>query len=98
MTSGMRMQRIELVFRDRRIAQSELDRHVVKPARCEAAIEMPQARNDHADHRRLDVGPRLVEHEEIETGALDDVDASKRLLARVETAELRVEARPDRRV
>src|SRR5580700_4918734 len=94
----MRMKRIELAFRDRRIAQSELDRHVVKPTGPEAAIEMAQAWNDDADHRGLDVGPRLIEHEEIEAGALDDVYAGQSLLARVEAAEFHIEVRPDRRL
>src|ERR1700747_1951685 len=97
MTSGMRMKRIEVAFRDRRIAQSEFYRHVVKPAGPETAIEMPQARNDDADHRRLDVGPGLIEHEEIEAGALGDVDAGQRLLAGIEAAEFHVEGRLDRR-
>ena len=90
--SGMRMKRIELAFRDRRVAQAELDRHVVKPAGPETAIEMAQARNDDADHRRLDVGPGLIEHQEIEAGALGDVHASQSLLARVEAAEFHIDA------
>src|SRR5580692_11803943 len=98
MTSGMRMKRIEVAFRDRRMAQSEFYRHVVKPAGPETAIEMPQARNDHADHRRLDVGPRLVEHKEIEARPLGDIDAGQRLRAGVETAEVPAEIRPHRRL
>src|SRR4029077_21053443 len=78
-------------------AQSEFYRHVVKPAGPETAIEMPQARNDDADHGRLDVGPGLIEHEEIEAGAFDDVDAGQSLLARIEAAEFHIEVRPDRR-
>ena len=60
------MKRVELVFRQRPVPQSELDRDIIKPARREAAIEMPQSRNDHPDDRDLDVGARLVENEEIE--------------------------------
>ena len=60
------MRRIELVFRQRPVAQSELDGNVVKSAGREAAIEMPQSRNDHADDRHLDVRARLIENEEIE--------------------------------
>ncbi len=60
------MNRIELVFRQRPVPQSELDRNVVKPAGREAAIEMPQSRNDHAYDRDLDIGTRLIEDEEIE--------------------------------
>src|ERR1700722_11837322 len=97
MTLSMRMKRIELAFRDRLVAQAELDRHVVKPARPETAIEMAQARNDDADHRRLDIGPGLIEHQEIEAGALGDVHASQSLLTRVEAAEFHIDLRPDRR-
>ena len=71
----MGMKRIELAFRQRPVPQSELDRNIVKPAGREAAIEMPQARNDHPDDRNLDVGPRLIEHEEIEARALGEIDA-----------------------
>ena len=60
------MKRIELVFRQRPVSQSELYRNIVKPARREAAIEMPQSRNDHPDDRDLDVGTRLIEDEEVE--------------------------------
>src|ERR1700720_3478420 len=82
--------RSELAFRQRPVAQSELDRNVVKPARREAAIEMPQSRNDHPDDRDLDVGPCLIEDEEVEASAPGDVDAGVDLLARVvERAELR---------
>ena len=73
MTSGMGVNRIELVFRQRPVAQSELYRNIVKPARREAAIEMPQSRNDHPDDRDLDVGTRLIEDEEIEALSLGDI-------------------------
>ena len=49
---------------------------------------MPQSRNDHADHRNLDVGTRLIEDKKIEALSLGDVDAGHHLLARVEPAEL----------
>src|ERR1700684_3978136 len=80
MISGMGMKRIELAFRDRRIAQSEFYRHVVKPAGRETAVEMAQSWNDHADHRRLDVRPRLIEHKEIEARPLGHVHAGPSLL------------------
>ena len=44
------MNRIELVFRQRPVSQSELYRNIVKPARPEAAIEMPHSRNSRNDH------------------------------------------------
>src|SRR5712672_4348125 len=93
--SGMRVDRIERAFRQRPIAQAELDRNVVKPARREAAIEMPQPRYDHADDRDLDVGARLVEDEEIEALALGETHAGGHLLARLETVESRVGGRWD---
>ena len=36
---------------------------------------MPQPRHDHPDDGDLNVGPRLVEHEEIEAGAPGDIHA-----------------------
>ena len=83
---------IELVFRQRPVPQSELDRNIVKPARREAAIEMPQSRNDHSDDRDVDVGTRLIEDEEVEARSLGEMHAGGHLLARIETAELRAEA------
>jgi hypothetical protein len=46
--SGVGVNRIELVFRQRPIAQSELYRNIVKTAGCETAIEMPQSRHKRA--------------------------------------------------
>src|SRR5262249_10736755 len=83
------MKRIELVFRQGSVSPSELDRDIVKPTRCEAAIEMPQSRDDHSSDRDLDIGARLIEDEEIETRALGHVHAGDHLLARVEIAEFR---------
>ena len=85
------------MFRQRPVAQSELDRDIVKPAGPELAIEMPQPRNDHAHDRRLDVGTRLIEDEEIEARALGETHAGLHLLARVELAEIRVGIGPDDR-
>src|SRR4051812_37286027 len=95
--SGLGVKRVELVFRQRPVAQSELDRNIVKPARREAAIEMPQPRNDHPHDRGLDVGTGLIEHEEIESCALDQVHAGGDLRARVELAKIRVEVGSDDR-
>src|SRR5258705_12836746 len=91
----MGVDRIELTFRQRPVAQSELDRDVVKPAWRETAIEMPQPRNDHADDRHLDVGARLVEDEEIEPRALGETHAGGHLLARLRTGESPVGGRWD---
>src|SRR6516162_2306197 len=95
--SGLGVKRIELAFRQRSVLPSELDRHVVKSARCEAAIEIPQSRNDHSGDRDPDVGARLIEDEEVEARALGEVHARGHLLARVETAELRAKVRSDGR-
>src|SRR6266566_6139636 len=96
-SSGLRMQRIEFLFGQRAIAPPELDRDIVKPAGREAAIEMPQSRNDHPDDRDLDIGARLIEDEEIEALPLGEVHAGGHVLARVETAEFRADVRSDDR-
>jgi hypothetical protein len=92
------VKRIELGFRQRPVLPSELHRDVVEPAGCEAAIEMPQARNDHPGDRGFDIGAGLIEDEEIEALPLGEAHAGQHLLALVETAELRAEVRPDRRL
>src|ERR1700732_1058885 len=94
----MGVNRIELVFLERPVAQSELYRNIVKPARRETAIEMPQSRNDHSDDRDLDVGARLIEDEEVEARLLGEAHACRHLLARVEMAELRGDVRLDQRI
>src|SRR5580692_6877257 len=96
--SGMGVNRIELVFLQGTVTQSELYRHIVKPAAREASIEMTQSRNDHADDRRLDVGTRLIEDEEIEARLLRERDARHDLFARIEVAKLRAELRSDHRI
>ena len=93
----MGVNRIDFVFQHGPVAQSELDRNVVKPAGRETAIEMPQARNDHPDDRHLDVRARLIEDEEIEAGVFGELDAGDHLLTRIEAAELRAEVRANRR-
>src|SRR5262245_59736681 len=95
--SSLGMQRIELAFRQRPVSPSELDRDFVKPARCEAAIEMPQSRNDHSGDWDLDGGARRIEDEEIEARALGQFHAGGHLFARVEIAELRSKVRSDGR-
>ena len=94
----MRVNRIELVFRQPRVTQSELDRNIVKPAGRETAIEVPQSRNDHSDDRDVDIGAGLIEDEEIEALPLGEAHAGGHLLARVETAELHAGARLDHRI
>ena len=84
----MGVNRIELVFLQATVTQSERYRHIVKPAAREASIEMTQSRNDHADDGRLDVGTRLIEDEEIEARLLRQGDAGCHLFARVEMAKL----------
>src|SRR5215470_13619868 len=89
------MNRIELAFRPRPIQPSELDRHIEKPARRKAAVEMPQSRNDHSDNGNLDVGTRLIEHEEIEPALLGNAHTSHHLFARVQTPKLPLEILAD---
>src|ERR1700692_4883867 len=91
--------RREFALQPRPIEQSEFYRHIVKAGGCEAAIEMPQSRNDDPDDGHFDVGPGLIEDEEIETRAISDIDAGDDLIARVvERAELQVGTRLDRRI
>ena len=47
-------------------------------------MDMPQSRNDHPDHGNVDVGPGLVENEEIEAKTLGKLDAAKHLIAPIE--------------
>src|SRR5262249_15841306 len=91
------MKRIELVFRQRLVSPSELDRDIEKPARREATVEMPQPRSDHAGDRDFDVGAGLIEDEESEARRLGEVHASRHLLARIEIAEVRAEVWSDGR-
>src|SRR5579883_2003823 len=93
--SGVGVNWIKFILRQRPIAQSKLHRNIIKSAGREAAIEMPQSRNDHPDNRDLDVGACLVEDEEIKALLLGNPDAGGHLLARAETAELRTAARLD---
>src|SRR6185369_2111341 len=81
--SGVRQERSELALQPRTIQQSKLQRNIVKPARREAAIEMPQAWDEHANNGDLYVGPRLVEHEEIVPCPGGDLDTGIHLIARV---------------
>ena len=87
--SGVGVNRIELVFLQGTVTQSEPYRHIVKPAAREASIEMTQPRNDHADDRSLDVGTRLIEDKEIEARLLRERDARRHLFARVEMARVK---------
>src|SRR5215475_8528709 len=65
-TSRMGKNGIDLVFRQRPIPPPELHGNVVEPAGRETAIEMAQSRNDHPHDRNIDIGPRLIEDEEVE--------------------------------
>src|ERR1700739_3837836 len=83
------MNGIEFILRERPVSQSELDRNIIKAAWREAAIEMPQSRNDHSHHRDIDVGARLIERQEIEACLLGRAHAGAHLVAGTETAKLR---------
>src|SRR3984893_12294966 len=74
---------------------SEIHRQIAQPTPRTAPIEMPQSWNDHSDDRTLDVGAGLIEDEEIEPLAFGEIHAGARLLARVETPELRAKVRSD---
>src|SRR5258708_13372878 len=60
---------------------------------------MPQSGNDLSDDRDLDVGPGLIEDEEIEACAPGDIDAGEHLIARVvDRTDICAGARLDRRM
>src|SRR5436853_6607527 len=96
--SGMRKEWGEFAFRQRSIEQSKLYRNVIKPARPETAVEMPQARNDHPRHWDLDVRSGLVEHEEIITRPSGNLDAGIDLIARVVERDIDAEFRHNNRL
>src|SRR5437868_14553181 len=81
--SGMREERREFAFRQGSIEQPKFYRNVVKPARPETAVEVPQAGDDHPRHRDFDVRSGLIEHEEIITRPAGNLDAGIDLIARV---------------
>src|SRR5689334_11543983 len=81
--SSVRQEGSQFAFQAWAIQQPKLHRHIVEPAGPEATIEMPQARHKHSDDGDLDVGPCLVEHEEIVSGADRDLDAGVDLVARI---------------
>src|SRR4051812_41770655 len=87
-TSRWRKIRIQRALRNRAITKSELDGNIVQPPGREAAIEVPHSGDDHPDNRRPDVGPGLVQHDEIETLLLDELDAGDHLRSVVEMAEI----------
>jgi len=81
--SGVRKEGGQFAFQSWPVQQSELHRHVVEAAGREAAIEMTQARNQHPDDGNLDIGPCLVEHEEIIACTGGDLDAGNDLVPRI---------------
>src|SRR3954471_10531472 len=87
-TSRWRKIRIQRALRNRAITKSDLDGNIVQPAGREATIEVPHSGDDHPDNRHPDVGPGLVQHDEIETLLLDELDAGDHLLSVVEMAEI----------
>src|SRR5689334_11022632 len=80
--SGMRQEGRQLVFPERFIEQAHPHRDIVRPAWREALVEMSHTGREHAHHGHADIGPGLVEQEEIEAGARGYLDAGFDLLAR----------------
>src|SRR5215468_5704587 len=72
---GVRVKRVELMFRQWPVPHPELYRNVIKTARREASVKMPQSRNDHSDDRNVDVGASLIENEEVEALSLSETHA-----------------------
>ena len=73
----------------------QLYRDIVKSTRGEAAIKMTQSRNNNSGDRNLDVGARLIEHEEIKALLFCEAHAGRDLLACVELTEFGTEVRAD---
>jgi hypothetical protein len=69
------MERIEIGFPRRPLAQAKSERHLIEAAGSETAVKMPQPWNDHPDDGDLDVRTCLVEDKKIEPEALDELDA-----------------------
>ena len=60
------MERIQIGFPQRPFAQAQFDRHIIETPGSETAIDMPHSGHDHPDNGNVDVGPGLVENEEIQ--------------------------------
>src|SRR5262249_25051847 len=58
---GVRVKRVELLFRNRRVPPSHPDRNVVESAWREAAVEMTKPGDQDFHHRHADIGAGLVE-------------------------------------
>ena len=89
MPSRVGQKRREFMFWQRPLQHAQPHWNVIKPSMREAAVEMPQPRNNYPDHRNGDIGPGLVENQKIEPSLARDLDAGIDLFARVaERAEL----------
>src|SRR5581483_5776752 len=91
--SSMRQEGRQLAFPERFVREAHPDRDIVQTARREAFVEMPQARREHAHHGHADIGPGLVEHEEIEASASGHRDAGFDLLAHAVERHLHAQRR-----
>jgi hypothetical protein len=80
---GMRKELRQFAFGNRSVAQSQLYGDVVKPARSEATVEVPQAWHDHPGDRGFDVRPGLVKDEKIQPRFSRDLYARINMLTRV---------------
>ena len=82
------MKWVELGFRQRPGAQSELDRDVVESAGRETAILVPQSGDDNPDHWSADIRPRLIKDEKIKAVALSERHAGMHLFAPTQAREI----------
>src|SRR6201999_3235312 len=92
-TSGVRQERRQLVFPQRFVEQAHPYRDIVEPARPKPLVEMPQAGREHAHHGHADVGPGLVEHEEVVAGPRGYLDTGLDLLAHAVERHVETERR-----
>src|SRR6185437_8516826 len=81
------MERVQTGLPQSPFAQAELDRHVIESPRSEAAMEMPQSRNNYPDNGNPDVRPGLIDNKEIQAATFGKLDASKDLVAPIEVGK-----------
>src|ERR1700758_1895952 len=87
----------QFALQARAVEQAELDRNVVETARPEATVEMAQARDSDPYHGNADIGPGLVQHQEIIAGLSRDLDTGLDLASAV-VGQLQARCRRHRRM
>jgi hypothetical protein len=78
---------VQFGFRQRPLSQPKPDRHIIQPTRREATTARAQSGDDDTGDRSVDVRPRLIKNQKIESVPLGDADAGADLLAAIETGK-----------